>query len=154
VVKRLTPAPADFHPRFSAKWRSYRYLISPHLTPFNRLYLYHYPHPLEVEKLNRFAKLIEGEHDFRLFAKTGSNPSHYRRTIYLARFYRWKGLVVFKIVGNGFLRGQVRLLVQFLLQMGEGKLGERELLEQLEGKRLHLKLPAPPTGLYLTGVGF
>lgn len=152
--RQLLSAPPGFHPRHSAQWRSYRYLITSRPTPFSRLYSYYYPYQIPVEKLNWVAQLLVGEWDFKLFAKTGSDPLHYRRTVYFVRFYPYRHWTVFRIVGNSFLRGQVRLLVNFLLKIGEGKLKEEDFYRQLTGERAYFRKPVPPTGLYLTGVGY
>jgi tRNA pseudouridine38-40 synthase len=153
--KRLEIAPPNFHPRHWAVKRSYRYLFRTPFSPFWANYSYTPPEPLNLELINRGAQLFVGEHNFYLFSKRGSDPGSYIRQIYSAHFFRYRrGWVVFRIVGNGFLRAQVRLIVGALLELNRGGLTLSQIREQLAGEQLHFSTPAPPTGLYLERVWY
>jgi len=147
--KKLVQVPSNFHPSYWAIKRSYRYLFNYRFSPFNANYTLSLSFNLPVEFLNQTAKLLEGVHDFRYFAKTGTPVSHYRRKIFKARFYSTSFGAVFQIEGSGFLRGQVRLIVGFLLEIAQGNLTSIQLRNQLEGKKVYYRTPAPPNGLYL-----
>ncbi|MEO1941443.1 MAG: tRNA pseudouridine(38-40) synthase TruA [Campylobacterales bacterium] len=153
--KKLEIAPPNFHPRHWALKRSYRYLFRTNFSPFWANYSYTPPESLNLQLLNRGAQLFIGEHNFYLFSKRGSNPRSYIRKIYTAHFFPYRrGLVVFRIVGNGFLRAQVRLIVGALLELNRGGLTFSQIREQLAGDRLHFSTPAPPAGLYLERVWY
>jgi tRNA pseudouridine38-40 synthase len=152
--KKITIAPQNFHPRFWAKKRSYRYIISKHFTPFNAKYTLYYPKKINLEKLNIALKILIGKHDFEYLAKTGSDVNHYIREIYNAYAFEYKNFYVIKIVGNGFLRGQIRIIVDFLLKINENKLTIEDLKKQLNKEKLISKHLAKPNGLYLERIWY
>jgi tRNA pseudouridine38-40 synthase len=152
--KKIETAPLDFHPRFSAKQRSYRYLITKKFTPFNAKYTLFYNKPVNLNKINKALKLLTGRHDFEYFAKTGSNVNHYIREIYEAKAFEYKNLYIFKIRGNGFLRGQIRIIIDFILKINEEKLNIKDLKKQLNKEKLIYKHLASPTGLYLERIWY
>jgi len=152
-VKKIQTAPEGFHPRFSAKKRSYRYLISNRFTPFNADYVTFYPKKINYPLLKKALKNFEGEHNFELFSKTGSSVNSHIRTIFGTDIYEYKNLTVIKIVGNGFLRGQIRIIVDFLLKINENELTIEDIKKQLNGKLISKHL-ASPTGLYLERIWY
>lgn len=152
-IKKLQKAPENFNPRFDAKKRSYRYLISKTFTPFSADYVTFYPKNINYPLLKKALKTFEGEHDFELFSKTGSSVNSYVRTIYHTDIYEYKNLTVIKIAGNGFLRGQIRLIVDFLLKINEDLLSIEDIKKQLNGKLISKHL-APPNGLYLERIWY
>jgi len=152
--RKINPAPLNFHPRFSAKKRSYRYIISKNFTPFNATYTLHYDKPIDLKKINNALKIIIGKHDFEYFAKTGSNVNHYIREIYNAYAFEYKNFYIIKIIGNGFLRGQIRIIIDFLLKINENKLNFIDLKKQLCKDELISKHLAKPNGLYLERIWY
>ena len=151
--KSLKIAPKNFNPR-AAKKRSYRYLLSKNFTPFNANYTTFYPNKINFSLLQNALNLLKGEHDFEYFAKTGSDVNHYKRIIYEAKIFEYKKLVVFTISANGFLRGQIRIIVNFLLKINENQLSIEDLKAQLNKERLISKHLAPPNGLYLERIWY
>jgi len=89
-----------------------------------------------------------------MFKKSGSEVSHYERTVYKAYAYRHKKYVVLYFEANGYLRSQIRLMVNFLLFISKGKLNESDLKEQLTCKKQHLNRLAPHNGLYLAKIKY
>nr|WP_274519589.1 tRNA pseudouridine(38-40) synthase TruA [Lebetimonas natsushimae] len=152
--KKITIAPFDFHPRFSAKKRSYRYLISKYFTPFNAKYTHYYSKKIDIKKINNALGNLIGKHDFEYFAKTGSDVNNYIREIYKAYAFEYKNVYVIKIEGNGFLRGQIRIIINFLLQINENKLTINDLKKQLNKEKLISKHLAAPNGLYLERIWY
>jgi len=148
-IKKLKIVPNNFHPRFDAKKRSYIYLISPKIDPFIANYTLYYPKEINLELLKKAIKEFEGEHDFSYFAKTGSDINSYIRIIYKTDFFRFKNYYVAKFVANGFLRSQIRIMLNFLLLINEKKATIDDLKKQLEKKELFSKHLASPNGLYL-----
>lgn len=152
-VTRVVFVKSDFHSRFMVYKRSYRYLFSDNITPFQRNYV-SLVGEFDLEYMDRLARLFEGRHDFSFFKKEGSDTATSIREIYKARVYRYKKCGVFSVEGSGFLRSQVRLMVAFLLQSKNLKLGEEELKEQLLCQKKYITKPAPPQGLYLRRVSY
>jgi len=151
-IKNLIPTKDDFHPRFHAKKRVYRYAvkIGEH-DPFLSDYMT-FVKTLDTAKIQKAIKLFEGEHDFGLFKKNGSEEKSSVRIIYKASFYRRRDLYIFRFEANSFLRSQIRLMMGALLDISEGKITEGELKEQIEGTQRHTARIAPPNGLYLSKV--
>ena len=152
-IKKLTPTHKDFNPRFDAKKRSYRYIITNKFTPFNANYTTFYEKKINIDLLKKALKEFEGTHNFELFAKTGSSVNSYVRTIFKTNIYEYKDFVIIKIVGNGFLRGQIRLIVDFLLKINENQLTIHDIKKQLNGTLISKHLAAP-NGLYLERIWY
>jgi tRNA pseudouridine38-40 synthase len=112
----------DFHARFSAKKREYRYIISnKQLTPFNSKYLAYYT-DIDVEKINSAIELFIGTHDFGYFSKKGSDPISTIREIYDIKFYEYKDVFVLNFKANSYLRSQIRMIVDFIMKISSGRL--------------------------------
>ncbi len=76
-------APPDFHPRFAARSKTYRYRIwnADVMSPFERRYAWHVIGALDVEAMNAAARALEGAHDFAAFQAAGSEMNTTERTI-------------------------------------------------------------------------
>jgi len=144
----------SFHPRFDAKKRSYRYILSPTINPFIANYTTYYPKKIDKNLIQEALNILKGKHDFEYFAKTGSEVNNYIREIYDAYLIEYKNYFIIKIIGNGFLRGQIRIIVDFLLKINENRLTLLDLEKQLNKERLVNKHLAPPNGLYLERVWY
>ena len=153
-IKKLSPADKNFNPRFDAKKRSYRYVITNIFSPHFADYATFYDKKIDIPLLQKALKEFEGKHDFEYFSKTGSEVNSYIREIYATRIYKYKNLHIIKITGNGFLRGQIRLIVDFILKINEGKLTINDLKKQLDKKALISKHLAKPNGLYLERIWY
>ena len=153
-IKKIKIVSDSFNPRFDAKKRSYRYLLTPHFSPFNADYTTYYPNKIDLNLLQKALKMFEGRHDFEYFAKTGSDVKDYIREIYNTKIFKYKNFYVIKIEGNGFLRGQIRIIVDFVLKINEKKLTLNDLKAQLNKKKLISKHLAAPNGLYLERIWY
>lgn len=139
----------EFHARYSAKKRVYRYIIkdgdsNPFLNDFVT-----FLKDINFDKIKKNIELFIGEHDFKQFMKTGSEVNSTKRIIYKAFAYKHKGYIVLNFEANGFLRSQIRLMVGAVL-----KLSEDELLHQLECTKIYKVKPAPSNGLYLAKIKY
>ncbi|MEA1920201.1 MAG: tRNA pseudouridine(38-40) synthase TruA [Campylobacterota bacterium] len=153
-VRDITKVDDDFHARYSAKTRSYRYLLSDQEpNPFEAKYV-SFVKDLDFECIEKTIQTFEGEYDFKYFMKSGSDIQSSVRTIYKCMAYQHHGKTVLYFEGNGFLRSQIRMMVGFLLGISEGKLNEEELKEQLTCKAIHSRKLAPPQGLYLAKIRY
>ncbi len=144
----------NFNPRFDARKRSYRYILSPHTNPFIDNYVTYYHENINKDLIQKALNTLKGKYDFEYFAKTGSNVDNYIREIYDAYIISYKHFHIIKIVGNGFLRGQIRIIVDFLLKINENKLSLSDLELQLNKKALINKHLAKPNGLYLERIWY
>jgi tRNA pseudouridine38-40 synthase len=153
-------APPEFHPRFqaTAKIYEYRILRAEICPPFERLYVYHHPYPLNEARMIETAALAEGEHDFTVFAAADEKDvlglSKVRR-IYSSRLERTGDRLVYRVRGSGFLKHMVRNLVGVLLEVGKGNLTREEFKARLQpGCPIPPGPSAPARGLFLVSVEY
>ncbi len=159
-VEKITRVPETFHPRFDAVARTYRYqvgLVPLAESPFFRSWCWPMPRPVELDLLHQAAALIPGHRSFRAFAKTGQEHRGDLCLVSEARWVPWGEVgVAFHITANRFLHHMVRYLVGTMVVVGWGRrpLAEmRSLLDDPETK-LVTSRPAPPDGLFLSGVHY
>ncbi len=148
-VKNIRAVSDDFHARYGAKRRVYRYILKEaHSNPFENDFIT-FVQSVDFAKLQQNIKLFKGEHDFKFFMKTGSDVKSTSRVIYRAFAYKYKGYIVLNFEANGFLRSQIRLMVGALL-----KLGAKEIEEQLTCEKNYKIKPAASNGLYLSKIKY
>jgi len=115
-------AAKDFHARFDAEGKQYRYFVWNHhaMNPLIRLTTWHVPRPLDLTAMRRAAAFFPGKHDFRSFT---SNPGYARgstsRTLSRCEIQRKGSLLTFIIEGDGFLYRMCRGIVGTLVQVGQ-----------------------------------
>lgn len=146
-----------FHARFSAKCRSYEYLLvnSPVAPAILATKAGWYHLPLDVETMQAGANYLIGEHDFSAFRASECQAKSPVRTIYEASVNQYGNNFVFRFSANAFLQHQVRNMLGALIYVGNGK-NPAELIHDLLLK--HDRTLSPPTfspnGLYLTDVKY
>ena len=152
--KHISEVAPDFHARFSAKKRYYRYVFKTH-TPsvFEKKYISYYAY-FDKLRLEKALKCFEGKHDFKYFRKTGTVTHTTVREIYKSTYRQWGDYHIIYFQANGFLRSQVRMMVEAALQYSAGKLSIEALEKQIEGEEQYTHRLAPPTGLYLANVTY
>lgn len=152
VMLKAERTPDDFHARFDAKKKEYRYFIqlSKLRDPFIRQYAYHYKYPINVKLMEKAAETLIGTYDFTSFCSAKTEVVDKVRTLEAIEFFEENGLLVIRFVGNGFLYNMVRILVGTLLEVGQGDREAASLKEILEKKdRSFAGKTAPGHGLYL-----
>ena len=148
---------ADFNARHDAKWKRYDYRIDNRPIPdvFQRLYALHEPIPLERKLMQEAARFLEGTHDFRAFAASGTASKTFTRTLYRCAVRPEAGLLCVTCIGDGFLYNMVRIIVGTLLDVGKGRLRPDEIPAIIaSGERKRARETAPPQGLTLTHVHY
>lgn len=141
-------APENFNARFSAKRKTYCYKIyvSKHRLPVLELDHEHITYPLDLDKIEQAAKIIEGTHDFKCFEARGSVVKNTVRTVYSVdvatrhfdnatvradgKFF--DGELSISVTGNGFLYNMVRIIAGTLVYVGIGKLTPQDVSRILE----------------------
>ncbi len=154
-VKR---APDGFHPRFDASGRRYEYVIATApeaASPLRGRRVWVVGAPVDEAELARLAGLVPGVRSFGSFAKAGQPE---RGTQCRVEESVWErnaaGDLVFRIVGDRFLHHMVRYLVGTLVEVATGRREAAEFESLLAEREARPPAPAPPWGLYLTGVRY
>jgi len=155
IVREAKEAAFDFHARFSAKRRSYRYVITRRRRAIGRQYAYFWEDPLDLEAMRDAAARVLGEHDFRAFCHAGAEVNHHRCEVSRAVWLEEGEELRFEITANRFLHNMVRILVGTMLDIGRGKSGP-EWMDALlrSGDRTRAGWTVPPHGLFLVGVEY
>jgi tRNA pseudouridine38-40 synthase len=156
-VLLVEEAGAEFHARFSAISKTYRYQIfnGEVVSPFERRYVWHVSRPLDVESMARAASRLEGAHDFTAFQASGGLAAATVRTMTRSAIVRAGSLIVYEISGDGFFRHMVRTIVGSLVAIGSGARDEDWLLGALASRdRRHAGPTAPAHGLFLVRVEY
>ncbi|MBU0495773.1 MAG: tRNA pseudouridine(38-40) synthase TruA [Chloroflexi bacterium] len=157
AVRQVAMVQAGFHPRFSARSRTYRYRIwnAPARLPTERLYSLHVPRPLDVAAMNSASQVLVGEHDFATFGSPVGRSRSTVRVLYRAAWSQDGPRIWFDIEANAFLRRMVRGLVGTLLLVGRQQRSPDIVAELLATRDRSRSGPsAPGHGLCLMQVTY
>ncbi|CAK0774597.1 tRNA pseudouridine(38-40) synthase [Gammaproteobacteria bacterium] len=147
----------DFHARFSARSRHYRYVIHNSLTraALNRTRVTWEHRRLDVEKMANAASYLLGTHDFSSFRARGCQAKSPIRTIQCLNVARDGTTIIIEVVANAFLHHMVRNIVGVLITIGAGERPTEWTREVLEKRNRSCGgVTAPPEGLHLIGVEY
>lgn len=140
----------------------YRFTCTRTFTAFQNDLIQNYPFELDIEKMREACRVLVGKHDFTNFFCEGTEVASYVREIYECEILEipqgeWMlpSHYVLRIVGNGFLKQMVRLLMGALWNVGRGKISVEDLRNALGPKKVERLGPvAPPNGLYMVRVNY
>jgi len=149
-VEKANP---KFHARHDAKSRSYIYQISRRRTAFGKPFVWWIKDDLNFEKMNNASKLFVGMHDYRSFSDKDDEEKSTKVLIEKIQMKEDSNLILIRIIGSHFLWKQVRRMIGVLVEIGRGKLTEKDLKYFLEhNSPTPAQLTAPPSGLFLERV--
>lgn len=163
AVVDLDEAPEEWHPRFSAKWRHYRYTVrnAAWRSPLTRRHALHIAQPLQLDDLQAAARMLVGQHDFASFGRPmqdgtpGQPGTSTVRIVYRSGWRQEEEHLLYDVLGNAFLRGMVRSLVGSMLSVGLGQMTVEQLRDALAGRDRRLAAPpAAACGLCLMHVEY
>ncbi len=155
AARQLQEVDQDFHPRYDARIRRYRYRIfcEPLRNPLCERYAWRVWPPVELELLCRASARLTGRHDFGAFGTPPHSGGSTVREVAEAGWREQDGELVFEIAANAFLYRMVRRLASFQVSIGQGQL-EMEMLDRClqTGSKQLVKTVAPACGLCLVEV--
>jgi tRNA pseudouridine38-40 synthase len=157
VVVSAELVPDDFHARFSATWRRYRYRILNRRTPaaLERGHVWHVPVPLDPAAMQTAAAVLLGRHDFNSFRSINCQAKSSLKTLDALAVSRCGEEIAIEVGARSFLHNQVRILVGTLQLVGRGQWGKADVEDALAAKdRTRAGPTAPPHGLCLMEVRY
>jgi len=158
AIRDAAEVSEDFHPRFSATGKHYRYtlLVSADRSPRWRDRAWHHPEKLDIHAMHEASRALIGEHDFAAFRAAGCTAkTTMRRVESIAITPVDPDLIEVDVRGNAFLRNMVRILVGTLTEVGTGRRPIAQVAEILASKdRTKAGITAPPQGLELMAVHY
>lgn len=149
-VRKVKP---DFHARFDATERSYKYQITFKKSPFllNQAYLFY--GSLNVDLMNEACKHLIGSQDFSCFSKSHTQTFTNNCDLKEAHWQYDGDVLVFHIKANRFLRNMVRAIVGTLIEVGEGKRDSSSIADLIASKNRSNSGPSvPASGLFLNSI--
>jgi tRNA pseudouridine38-40 synthase len=153
VIKDIRECDSDFHARYDAISRRYRYYISRVPTAINRTFMWQAFFPLNYVLMQIGAQRIKSITDFKSFCKTNSELKHYRCNITESTWFFFNDSLIFEIIANRFLHGMVRAIVGSLIELGRGQISLDEFEHMIKAKdRRTVPYSAPAHGLVLEDV--
>jgi tRNA pseudouridine38-40 synthase len=169
----------DFHARFSARSKTYRYAIrnAPVVSPFEFPFVWHVPERLDLAAMQAAAATLTGRHDFACFRSAGQEVKSTVRTISRSELIdnsqlptpnsqaptsnpqspipNPQSLLIYEVTANGFLRHMVRAIAGTLVEVGQGSRTPEAMAALLTGRsRADAGPTAPPQGLFLVSVTY
>lgn len=158
AIREVSEVALDFHPRFSATGKHYRYLIYRGVdrSPRWRERAWHHPQPIDVEAMRAAASALVGEHDFVAFRAIGCAAKTTVRRIHGIDLTAGPDdVLVVDVRGTAFLRNMVRIVVGTLAEVGRGYRQASQVAEILASKdRTLAGMTAPARGLELIEVSY
>jgi tRNA pseudouridine38-40 synthase len=155
AVQKIWQVPAEAHARFSALSRTYHYYITSKKNPFETETAYYYRGQLDVNKMNKAAKILFEYHIFTSFSRLHTDVKTNNCKIFQAEWKKEENQLIFIIKADRFLRNMVRAIVGTLLEVGKEKLSVedfRKIIEQQDRKAAGTSAPAH--GLFLADIEY
>jgi tRNA pseudouridine38-40 synthase len=158
-VLELGECSSDFHARFSAVSRRYKYLIDLEYPLYLQDQVFHYSYghqTLDIDKIKQAAELLLAYEEFFPFCKSKSQVAHFKCQLIESQWELVdKRYLIYSVQANRFLRGMVRLIVGMCLEVGKGQMEIKEVQHALDAQiRLRKPYSAPACGLYLFDVKY
>jgi len=157
VIRNVAEKPNDFHARYSAKGKWYRYTIYQNAvrSPLSARTAWHLRNKLNLEKMREAAGLIVGEHDFQAFRSSSCAAKTTTREIYQVDITKEDDFIYLDFRGSGFLKHMVRMLVGTLVEIGGDRRPVNDLSKLLAGENdVSCGVNAPAHGLCLQEVWY
>jgi len=155
VVRKLIFVNDNAHARFDALYREYEYHISLKKNPFVIDKAYFFKKSLDIKKMNKCCNIMLQYTNFKSFSKSKTDVKTYDCKIYEAEWMLNENYLIFKIKADRFLRNMVRAIVGTLIEIGLGKITEKEFKLIIEKKDRQLAgFSVPAHALFLKKIDY
>jgi tRNA pseudouridine38-40 synthase len=157
AVLEASVAEGDWHSRFSATERRYRYRILNRMAPpaLDQGRVWHVKKPLDADAMHAAAQVLVGHHDFTTFRDLACQAKSPMKTLDVATVRRDGAEVILEFASRSFLHRQVRSMTGTLAEVGVGRWTKADVEAALAARDRKACGPvAPAEGLYLTYVGY
>lgn len=146
----------NFHARFDAKNRTYKYFIHRNKNPFVGAYSFALPNiDVDIVRMNDFCKYLMGKKDFTAFEKKGSDNKTSDCEVYESFWEEENGGYVFTITADRFLRNMVRAITGTSLMIGSGRISIEDIVRKIHDKeQINVTLAVPAHGLHLWAISY
>jgi tRNA pseudouridine38-40 synthase len=154
AVQQASEVPSDFHPRYDAKSRRYRYslICQPERDPLREIFAWRVWPEVQMDRMNAAAAGLIGSHDFAAFGSPTSESGVTIREVFSASWRKNSDTYQFDITANAFLYHMVRRITMALVKVGQGEAPETLIADGLKKGELALTGLAPAEGLVLEEV--
>lgn len=153
-IKKVEEVNSEFHARYHAKGKSYKYIIynSQVRSPIYRNNAYHVPYKLDMNKFRQNVNMLIGTHDFTSFTSIKEGTDNKIRTIYNIDIEQKDDIIELTFKGSGFLYNMIRIIVGTLVDVARGRIKSniKEIIDAKNRKRAGIT--APSHALYLMEV--
>ena len=157
TILKVNKANKNFHARYDAKRRTYRYLIINRQSPLalQKNKAWHIRKRLDLLSMKKGAKLLLGIHDFSTFRASSCGAKSPIKTMEKISIKKNKDKITLQFTSKSFLQQQVRSMVGCLKYLGESKWNLKDFIKSFKSKnRLKCAPPAPACGLYLVKIEY
>ena len=157
TILKVNKANKNFHARYDAKRRTYRYLIINRQSPLalQKNKAWHIRKRLDLLSMKKGAKLLLGTHDFSTFRASSCGAKSPIKTMEKISIKKNKDKITLQFTSKSFLQQQVRSMVGCLKYLGESKWNLKDFAKSFKSKnRLKCAPPAPACGLYLVKIEY
>lgn len=157
VIQSSYEVDLNFHPRHCNCVKTYEYKILNRRFPLptERLYAHFLYNNLDIDRMQRAADYLVGNHDFKSFCSVNTQVKDTVRTIFSINVEKSGEIIIIRVVGNGFLYNMVRIIAGTLIQAGLGRINSEDIELMLNVKDRNAAGPtAPARGLTLVGIQY
>ena len=154
-VLSVEEAGEEFHSRYDAVKRTYRYVIAKKRLAVGRQYSWFCKYKLDLSKIRSASEFLIGKHSFEAFAKLNEEEKHYLCNVESVRWQESEEDFSFTISANRFLHHMIRIIVGTMIDVGRGKLLPGDIKDMLaSGDRKRAGSVVSAHGLFLVRVDY
>jgi tRNA pseudouridine38-40 synthase len=155
AVKKIFRVEDNFHCRFNAISREYKYYTYSSKSPFNKDIAFFYPYAVNLDKLQEAASIVLETKDFTSFSKRNTQVHSFNCSVYKSEWKFESDFLVYHVIANRFLRGMVKGLTGTMLKVGTEKISIDEFREIIDSRDCSMAdFSVSSNGLFLVGVTY